>query len=102
MANSYKFKGVALATTSETSILTASLTVGNNLILWTCLYCTYSKEEILKFHGMDITSQLGQIIFKSEKRKLMLENTLNVKLDDDAELYSIIDANEIFNPKYYL
>tara|TARA_Y100000004_G_C8929422_1_gene419222 strand:+ start:825 stop:1571 length:747 start_codon:yes stop_codon:yes gene_type:complete len=60
------------------------------------------KEDILKFHGLDITSQLGQIIFKSEKRKLMLENTLNMKLDDDAELYSIIDSNEIFNPKYYL
>ena len=60
------------------------------------------KEDILKFHGLDITSQLGQIIFKSEKRKLMLENTLNIKLDDDAELYSIIDSNEIFNPKYYL
>ena len=32
----------------------------------------------------------------------MLENTLNVKLDDNAELYSVIDTNEFFNPKYYL
>lgn len=60
------------------------------------------KEDILKFHGVDITSQLGQIIFKSDKRKSMLENTLNVKLDDNAELYSVIDTNEFFNPKYYL
>tara|TARA_R110000822_G_scaffold101204_1_gene227398 strand:+ start:850 stop:1596 length:747 start_codon:yes stop_codon:yes gene_type:complete len=60
------------------------------------------KENMLKFHGLDITSQLGQIIFKSKKRKSKLENTLKVKLDNDAELFSILDDKEIFNSKYYL
>ena len=60
------------------------------------------KENTLKFHGLDITSQLGQILFQSEKRRIKLENTLNVKLSEDAELYSILDEKEKFNPKYYL
>jgi hypothetical protein len=61
------------------------------------------KTKILQFHGMNIDSQVGQIIFKSEKRKQRLETTLGCKLDDDAELYSIMDPKfEIFNPKYYI
>ena len=61
------------------------------------------KTQILKFHGMDINSQLAQIVYKNEKRKKRLEHTLNVKLDDKAELYSILNKNqEIFDPNYYL
>ena len=61
------------------------------------------KTKILKFHGLDINSQLAQIIHKNEKRKKRLENTLNVTLDSNAELYSILDEKqEIFDPNYYL
>jgi hypothetical protein len=61
------------------------------------------KTKILKFHGMDINSQLAQIMYKSEKRKKRLETTLNVTLDENAELYSILDKKqEIFDPNYYL
>ena len=60
------------------------------------------KTQILKFHGMNIDGQIGQILFKSEKRKARLEHMLGVTLDDSAELFSIIDDSEVFNPKYYL
>ena len=52
---------------------------------------------------MNIDGQIGQILFKSEKRKLRLETKLGCQLDDDAELYSIIDPKfETFNPNYYI
>lgn len=61
------------------------------------------KTSLLKFHGMNIDGQIGQILFKSEKRKARLETKLGCTLDDDAELYSIIDPNiELFNPNYYI
>tara|TARA_R100001594_G_scaffold87078_1_gene121479 strand:+ start:860 stop:1600 length:741 start_codon:yes stop_codon:yes gene_type:complete len=61
------------------------------------------KTQLLKFHGMNIDGQIGQILFKSEKRKQRLETKLGCKLDDKAELYSIIDPKfEIFNPNYYI
>ena len=64
---------------------------------------TKYKTQLLKFHGMDIDSQIGQILFKSEKRKHRLETMLGCMLDDDAELYSIIDPKtELFNPKIYI
>ena len=61
------------------------------------------KTSLLKFHGMNIDGQIGQILFKSEKRKLRLETKLGCQLDDDAEIYSIIDPKfETFNPNYYI
>ena len=51
---------------------------------------------------MNIDGQIGQILFKSEKRRARLEHMLGVTLDDSAELLSIIDDSEVFNPKYYL
>ena len=60
------------------------------------------KSKILKFHGMNIDTQVGQILYKSEKRKKRLEHMLGMDLDESAELFSIIDDSEIFNPKYYL
>ena len=64
---------------------------------------TKYKTQLLKFHGMNIDSQIGQILFKSEKRKHRLETMLGCILDDEAELYSIIDPKkELFNPKNYL
>ncbi|MAN60941.1 MAG: hypothetical protein CMI60_03235 [Parvibaculum sp.] len=64
---------------------------------------TKYKTQLLKFHGMNIDSQIGQILFKSEKRKHRLETMLGCILSDEAELYSIIDPKkELFNPKNYL
>ena len=61
------------------------------------------KTQLLKFHGMNIDSQIGQILFRSEKRKKRLEHTLGTDLKDNAELFSIIEPEiEIFNPNYYL
>tara|TARA_R110001592_G_scaffold102855_2_gene290071 strand:- start:1835 stop:2578 length:744 start_codon:yes stop_codon:yes gene_type:complete len=61
------------------------------------------KTQILKFHGMEAEGQIGQILFKSEKRKKRLETMLKCDLEDDAELYSILDLSvEVFNPKIYL
>jgi len=61
------------------------------------------KTNLLKFHGMNIDGQIGQILFKSEKRKARLETKLGCQLDDNAELYSIIDPKfEVFNPNYYI
>tara|TARA_X000001382_G_scaffold36121_1_gene23738 strand:+ start:4300 stop:5037 length:738 start_codon:yes stop_codon:yes gene_type:complete len=64
---------------------------------------TKYKTQLLKFHGMNIDSQIGQILFKSEKRKHRLETMLGCILSDEAELYSIINPKkELFNPKNYL
>jgi hypothetical protein len=61
------------------------------------------KDKILDFHGFDIDGQLGQILFKSTRRRMRLEAELGVELDDDAEVYSIMnEEEETFNPKIYI
>ena len=60
------------------------------------------KEQILNFHSSDISSSLGHILFKSKHRKLKLEQELNIELNTDAELFSVLDLElETFNPNYY-
>lgn len=60
------------------------------------------KMQILKFHNLGIQSQMAEILFKSESRRIALETKLNVKLDIDAELSSIINIKkEIFNLEDY-
>ena len=60
------------------------------------------KVNLLEFHKYDVESLIGQVIFKSEKRKLNLENKLGCSLDPESELLSIINIeNETFNPKIY-
>jgi|TARA_Y100000310_G_scaffold345652_1_gene467749 hypothetical protein len=60
------------------------------------------KLNILEFHDQDISSQMGQILFKSEKRKQLLERLLDVNLPKNSELYSIINIEEeTFNPEVY-
>ena len=49
MANSYKFKGVALATTSETSILTAS---SNETLIVKSIRVTNNTSNTPTFHLM--------------------------------------------------
>ena len=52
------------------------------------------KMKILKFHGLDVDSQISEILFKLESRKLALEKKLNVTLGEDVELLSIIDIEK--------
>ena len=60
------------------------------------------KMQILKFHKLDIQSQVASILFKSESRRLALNKKLGVELDENAELLSIIDLErEIFNLEDY-
>jgi hypothetical protein len=61
------------------------------------------KDKLLDFHGFDIDGELAQILYKAPKRRTRLEDTLDITLDDDAELYSIMnEENETFNPKIYI
>jgi hypothetical protein len=60
------------------------------------------KNNILKFHGIDQTSEIGQILFKDENRKKALEKRLKATLPEDSELMSIINPEEeVFNIKNY-
>jgi len=61
------------------------------------------KTKILEFHNFNLQGDLAQILFKSENRRLRLEEQLNVKLPVAAELHSIINLEEeIFNPYVYI
>jgi len=60
------------------------------------------KKHILKFHGVDQTSEIGQILFKNKKRLKALEKRLKATLPEDSELMSIINPEEeVFNIKNY-
>lgn len=61
------------------------------------------KNNILDFHGFDINGELAQILYKAEKRRTKLQETLGIKLEPDAELYSIMDEEEeIFKAEIYI
>ncbi len=68
-------------------------------------YSKFSREyklDILDFHGADINDEVGQIIFKSDKRRELLEKRLNADLPKESELLSIIDIEaETYNPDIY-
>jgi len=58
------------------------------------------KLQILEFHDQEIEDTLGQILFKSEKRRTLMEKTLDANISEDSELYSIPEMkDEIFNLK---
>jgi hypothetical protein len=60
------------------------------------------KIDILDFHDADIQDEIGQIIFKSSKRKDLLEEKLGAVLPEGSELLSILDIKkETYNPKIY-
>jgi len=60
------------------------------------------KLDVLDFHDKDFNDDLGQILFKSEKRRLSMEHKLDVKLPKHSELLSIININEeTYNPTIY-
>ena len=61
------------------------------------------KDDILKFHEIDIESQIAQILYKGKTRRKQLEDSLGVSIDPDAELFSIINEDlELFDKNYYL
>lgn len=61
------------------------------------------KSQILEFHGFEENGELGQILYKSPKRKARLESALGVDLPKDSELYSVMDLKEeTFNYKTYI
>lgn len=60
------------------------------------------KIDILDFHDADIQDEIGQILFKSSKRKELLEAKLDAVLPENSELLSILDTKtEIYDPKIY-
>ena len=60
------------------------------------------KIDILDFHDADIQDEIGQILFKSSKRKELLETKLDAKLPEGSELLSILDVEaETYSPKIY-
>ena len=61
------------------------------------------KLKILDYHGLNVDNAIGQILFKTSKRKRHLEKKIGMYLPDDAELYSIPEKHEEhFNINYYL
>ena len=68
-------------------------------------YSKLSKEykiDILDFHNADIHDEIGQIIFKSPRRRELLEEKLGADLPVNSELLSVLDIEvETFNPEIY-
>jgi len=63
---------------------------------------TKYKKDILTFHGLTSNSEIGQILYKDQKRRERLSFKLGIKLHEDAELLSIINfENETFNSNTY-
>jgi len=61
------------------------------------------KINILDFHNLEINGEVGQILFKSPRRKKILEKKIGAILNHDSELLSIIDKDkeETFNFETY-
>lgn len=60
------------------------------------------KKRILNFHGLDRNSEIAQILYRDERRRQRLNFKLGIKLNDNAELLSIINfEDETFNPEIY-
>ena len=60
------------------------------------------KQDILNFHGLTKYSEIGQILYKDEKRRQRLSFKLGIELHPNAELLSIINfEDETFNSETY-
>ena len=68
-------------------------------------YSEFSKAykiDILEFHDAGIDDEVGQIIFKSDKRRKEMEKRLGTNLPEDSELLSIINLeDETYDPEIY-
>ena len=69
-------------------------------------YSKFAREyklDILDFHRLNLDSQIGQILFKDEKRRKLLEEKLGAVLEYESELYSKpTKKEETFNPEKYI
>jgi hypothetical protein len=59
------------------------------------------KLKILEFHEKDMDDLVGQVLFKSKKRKAYLEDLLGCEIDKEIDLLSLPE-NEEFNIKKYI
>tara|TARA_R110002110_G_scaffold281978_1_gene496471 strand:+ start:525 stop:1283 length:759 start_codon:yes stop_codon:yes gene_type:complete len=60
------------------------------------------KIHLLEFHDKDMDDTIGQVLFKTEKRRDSLEKKLGMALPEDSELLSIIDIkNEVYESETY-
>ena len=60
------------------------------------------KLKILDYNDLEIDSAMGNILFRSTQRRLNMEKELGIELDENAELFSILDMNlETFDSEYY-
>tara|TARA_R110000824_G_scaffold158969_5_gene333096 strand:- start:3942 stop:4685 length:744 start_codon:yes stop_codon:yes gene_type:complete len=60
------------------------------------------KLKILEYHGLDVDSPIGHILFRADQRRIELETKLGTTLPEDSELFDIMNKDEeILNPNYY-
>ena len=60
------------------------------------------KFQILEFHDLDIADQVAQVLWKSEKRRKIMERILDATIDPSYELLTAIDFNkEIYDLEIY-
>jgi hypothetical protein len=60
------------------------------------------KLHLLDFHNKEIEDTIGQVLFKTDKRRESLERKLASILPEDSELLSIIDIKaETYKPEIY-
>lgn len=61
------------------------------------------KLKILEYHKMEVEGAVGQILFKSPKRRRKIEKMVGMEIPDEAEVYSVPNLKEeLFNINYYL
>jgi hypothetical protein len=69
-------------------------------------YSKFSRDfklKILEYHELEVDHFIGQILFRSKRRKAKLEKKIGEVLPDGAELFSIPNfKDELFNKNYYL
>lgn len=60
------------------------------------------KFKLLEFHDKDLDDTLGQVLFKTSRRRESLEKKLGIALPKESELLSIIDIEkETYDPEVY-
>ena len=60
-------------------------------------YSHFSKSykfDLLEFHNKDIHDDLGQVLFRGDKRRKALEKKLGTELPENSEVLSIIDIEQ--------
>tara|TARA_R100000900_G_scaffold131978_1_gene108320 strand:+ start:37 stop:780 length:744 start_codon:yes stop_codon:yes gene_type:complete len=58
------------------------------------------KDRVLKFHDKDMENIIADVLFKSKRRRMYLEQLLDCEIDSSIDLLSL-PTNEEFNIKIY-